>query len=642
MRYAVRDGLGVYSQLKLVSILLFISNALTSSLEPISVPFGSDFIGYDGQWSPAQIRVGNPQQYLSLLPSTTESEAWVVGPAGCDGTSTCSTLRGGLFSSSQSETWQALGAYELGYSSLSQATDNGYYGIETLSFSDAFSVPDQIIAVVNDTSHWIGQLGLGVQKTRFQNNTDYLPFLSSLVQNESMIPSHSYGYTAGAFYKGKSVSGSLTLGGVDTSRFVANDLWFSLGEGYLPSIAVNSLEVFASNRPQYWRANPLRLLSSDQAAVFTIDSNTPFLWFPENVCDHIARVFNLTWNESAQIYTFAEGSSPQTLQDLDLQFTFQLGNSVDSSQNLALNISYDAFNLQLSYPFPGLFESYTREKVNYFPMRRTNNSNQYTIGRSFLQETYLTVDYERNVFALSQALFPDSSQPALLSAIARPKNSTWPGPQNGRSGAEISLGGKIGIAAGMLVVIVAAVMLIWHCTKKRRQLEQLEDDERRPETGLFSVRSRRSARENPAPITTAELYADKRHPAEMVSDSSTSRYELSAISPIEMAAADVSPAFFETRVHTHITQRNDPRSPIELAYKRRQTPSAKENIKHAVEQLDIPAPAYSPLDSEQRSNSISPFTPVGSHPFRGDSDQAISPIKSSSNSRSELDSRLQP
>lgn len=181
----------------LVLLNFFIPRCVAQSGLPIVATPDPSFLGYDGLWSPIRIRVGTPEQYLSLLPSTLGQETWVVGPAGCDGTSLCTTQRGGLFAANQSSTFHERGLYELN----AQDAGYGYYGMDTISLNDNVSVPDQIIALVNSTEHWVGTLGLGVQETRFDGAVNHPPLLSSLAQNGSFIPSHSYGYTAGAIYR---------------------------------------------------------------------------------------------------------------------------------------------------------------------------------------------------------------------------------------------------------------------------------------------------------------------------------------------------------------------------------------------------------------------------------------------------------
>lgn len=604
--------------------------------QAISVDFGSDYFGYDGAWSAAQIRVGSPEQYLSVFPSTTSSETQVAGPSLCDGTSTCASLRGGLFYTKNSTTWQSLGEYQLGYSDLSQTTENGDYGFDNISISDTVSTSKQIIAVVDTLDHWIGNLGLGVKETRFTNDTNYLAFISTLVQNNSAIPSHSYGYTAGASYHGRGVAGSLTLGGIDQLRLASNNFWFDLAAGYIPSAFLRSMEVSASSMPSNWAANPLPLMTQTDTAAFTIDSSTPYLWMPESVCDTIARALNLTWNPTIELYVFNSSSSPQMLSNWGLQFTFRLSNDATSANQIGLPVSYAAFNLQLSYPFPGLFTSYNQSKVNYFPLRRANSTQQYTIGRAFLQEVYLIVDYERNAFQLSPALFPDSGN-TKLADITRPKDSKWPGPGGSTSSAGLSTGAKVGIVIGIVIIAAVLTIAVWFFCRRRRRSHEPLDDSKSQRTGLLSIFSKRSTHKSSDSASATELQADKRHPAEMITDSSTSRYELSAIAPVEMAAGEVPPNFFQERNNAAIAQRNDPRSPIELVQPESRNSISKDGVEENVRSTS-PAPAYTPRDTATRSShGVSPHSPGNvSNGFQSGSDGGVSSVTSPNSHRDRL------
>lgn len=112
----------------------------------------------------------------------------------------CIVKRGGIFKSNESTTWSAIGAYALNFQPA--LGDSGWadYGLDTISIGDSISVPRQIVGVINSTQFLLGSLGLGVVPSSFI--TDNQPtFLSSMVQNQSAIPSHSYGYTAGAYYR---------------------------------------------------------------------------------------------------------------------------------------------------------------------------------------------------------------------------------------------------------------------------------------------------------------------------------------------------------------------------------------------------------------------------------------------------------
>ena len=633
MRFTTIDKL-IVNLLWLHALLIHHADAANS--QPLSVTFGPDFIGYDGKWSPVQVRVGTPEQYVQVFPSTISSETWVAGSKLCTG-STCASLRGGLFYSENSTTWQSLGAYELGYSELSQTTENGDYGFDTLALSDSVAAPTQVIAVVDDNDHWNGHLGLSVEETRFNNETNHLSLISTLVQNSSVIPSHSYGYTAGASYLGAGILGSLTLGGVDTSRFTASDFWFTLASGYKPSVYIQSLTVAATGNPTNWEANPLTLMSQSGAASFVIDTSTPFLWLPQTICDDIATALNLTWDPSIELYIFSNDSSPQSLVPWALEFMFTLADSATTSQTLTLKIPYVAFNLQLSYPFPELYSGYNDSTVSYFPLRRANNTQQYTIGRTFLQETYLIVDYERNACSLSQALFPDSSQQPQLAAIERPKHSTWPGPA-GSTSSSLSTGAKAGLAIGLVVAFVVVAALVGFCCVRRRK-DRDSFDEKSQRKGLLSIFSKRSTVKSSTSGSVAELNADKRHPTELISDSTNSRFELSSTTPAEMAAGEVPPNFFQERVNTRIPQRNDPRSPVELVQPQSRSSINKTGADEQVtERSSSPAPAYSPVEINQRhSQSISPNSPRATrNPFRNGSDNGVSPVTGTNSDRGQI------
>ena len=113
---------------------------------------------------------------------------------------TCEDKRGGIFASNESSSWDNVGFYELGFDLNLEVTGVANYGFDDIALSQDLSVPSQIIAIQNATEFWTGHLGLGVKASNF-TDADQPSFLSNLVQNASVIPSHSYGYTAGAYYR---------------------------------------------------------------------------------------------------------------------------------------------------------------------------------------------------------------------------------------------------------------------------------------------------------------------------------------------------------------------------------------------------------------------------------------------------------
>lgn len=120
----------------------------------------------------------------------------------------CIDARGGTFDISQSETWRPLGGWQLGMNYTGMG-GNGDYGLETLAFVNRVTryttaVDGALVAAINDTDYYQGYIGVGVTQGRFGTNLTN-PFISQLAQTYGTIPSHGYGYTAGAYYRnGKS------------------------------------------------------------------------------------------------------------------------------------------------------------------------------------------------------------------------------------------------------------------------------------------------------------------------------------------------------------------------------------------------------------------------------------------------------
>ncbi|SLM36511.1 Aspartic peptidase domain [Lasallia pustulata] len=465
----------MYIVLCALSIVLLFSTAVAGKPTAISVPVATEFLGYDGNWSPVSIRVGSPPQWVDVLVSTRNQETWVVGPGGCDGTVICRTKRGGLFQRNESSTWHDQGYYNLGLDLQLGFTGNGDYGLDTISLDEQVSVPSQIIGVINSTDYWNGFLGLGVEPTNF-TTVNQLTFLSSMVENQSLIPSHSYGYTAGAYYRGKTVPSSLTVGGYDQNRFIPHDISFELNPAQDPVVALNSISVTAtplpaSNKSTDWSTNPLPLFASFGTAdvgLYTIDSSTSYLWLPETVCENFESALGLTYDDELQLYTFGPNATQHdVLVNWNMTFKFIIADLPGSTKTVTISLPYAAFDLQLSYPFPGLNATASSTATNYFPLRKAANGTQYTIGRAFLQESYLMVDYERNNFSVYQAVFDNNALNNVnLVDISRPRNSTFTGPK--LEGSTLGKPTLIGIIIGAVVLLATILALWFYCLRGRK------------------------------------------------------------------------------------------------------------------------------------------------------------------------------
>lgn len=75
------------------------------------------------------------------------------------------------------------------------------YGLDDLTFgTTGVILPSAIIGSINSTEDFLGYFGLGIVPGNFTTVTP-LAAISGLVEKDAAIPSHSYGFTAGATYR---------------------------------------------------------------------------------------------------------------------------------------------------------------------------------------------------------------------------------------------------------------------------------------------------------------------------------------------------------------------------------------------------------------------------------------------------------
>ena len=249
---------------------------------------------------------------------------------------------------------------------------------------------------------------------------------------------------------------------------------FQLNDAQQPELAINEISVIAqplqdSNVSTGWANDSMTLLGPAEADLFAIDSTTPYLWLPESVCLQFEKAFGLVYDDSVQLYTFGTSTGQhEKLVNMNMTVQFTVADLPGSTKTVSLSLPYAAFDLQLSYPYPGLNLTDASSSINYFPLRKAANHTQYTIGRSFLQETYLMIDYERNNFSIYQATFSQSPLTNMdLVDITRPRNSTFSGPHILKSSA-LSKGEIAGVATGAGVAVILLVVIGVLCIRLRR------------------------------------------------------------------------------------------------------------------------------------------------------------------------------
>ena len=253
---------------------------------------------------------------------------------------------------------------------------------------------------------YIGSLGMSPYPVNFTNFSSPSPSMLTTLRNDNIIPSLSYGYTAGASYLPIPRYGSLTFGGYDSTESSPDNITVAMGPDTNRDLILGISEITSSQDS---------LLPN--CVIAYIDSTVAQIWLPVAACKRFESVFGLIWNADLNLYLVND-----TLHDklviMNPNITFSLNTGlIDADKTIDINFPYASFDLTASYPLVGNTTS------RYFPIRRAQNSSQYTLGRTFLQEAYLTVDYDRSTFSVSQALFPDPGVPANLVPI-HPPNTT--------------------------------------------------------------------------------------------------------------------------------------------------------------------------------------------------------------------------
>ncbi|KAI0439629.1 acid protease [Xylaria telfairii] len=426
------------------------------SLKAVVISPSEYFEGNDGPWSTFNLRVGTPEQDVRAIVSTASPESFVVlSDYGCSTSvfeavpDNCAVSRGMLFNPNQSSSWHELGLFGINQDGVGLEANLGYsqratFATEKLGLGlTGPSLDNQTIAgIATPEPFYLGLFGLNNQPVNFTSlgNFSSPSFLTTLKDN-GVIPSLSWSYTAGAKYRLKQVYGQLILSGYDTSRFVENSASFSMADDITRDLVV------ALQSISYSGSTSATLLS-DPIDIF-IDSTDPNLWLPQDVCNAFETAFGLTLDNTTGLYLVNE-TYHNTLLNSDAEVTFRLSDVSSGGEAVRIVLPYAAFDLTAESPL-------VENTSYYFPLKRAANSTQYTLGRTFLQEAYLSADYERRVFNVSACSWVAGAEETVITIPSKGSCAS----QDGCSphlGNNTSLGG--GAIAGIVIGAVIAALLI--------------------------------------------------------------------------------------------------------------------------------------------------------------------------------------
>ena len=452
------------------------------------------------------------------------------------------TARGFLANASTS--WSSQGTHMIGTNLPINQTIQAQYGLDTVGLgadsSTGLTLDSSIVAGIPAVPYYLGQLGL--KPSNSSGPTRGRQSLTSQLISNGLIPSSSFGYSAGALYRPGPMFGSLTLGGYDNSRLIPNDMTFAITDFNQLRIPLHAIT--SSGNLQ----NNVTLLSNNITAL--IDTTTPFHWLPITVCEAFEAAFGLTWDQNTSLYLVNDTIHEKLLiNNPSVTFSFwgDLARPAASSlPNAPINITlpYGAFDLQASVPiYPN--------GTNYFPIRRATNDSQYTVGRAFFQEAYLTVDYEAGNFSVSQAKFPTTPNPDIITINHHDMTSNSSSSMStSRHTHALSDGSIAGIVIGACAAVALLFSLLFFFLRSRRRRMTSSHSERRPsKSSLTSGETSPTATVGWPQISTLQ---------EMSSSADTDRGQ--------NLSAPTSPATFVSPISTYMSTMSKPlpKLPVEL------------------------------------------------------------------------------
>ncbi|TVY73139.1 hypothetical protein LSUE1_G008117 [Lachnellula suecica] len=457
---------------------------------PLVVPPSQSWDGNDGPWSSFSLRVGTPPLNLNVMLSTASNQPLVVLPEGCLATdpSDCPNSRGRLFQTNLSSSYyvpswirnnnSTKGIFSIGIDTNLGLSGDGAYGYDNVSYGVGTpSLSDQLVGGISTKDFFLGLLGVNPSATTFSENRNPVPSYLTSLKTQNLIPSLSYGYTAGNQYRFNKVLGSLTLGGFDASLFEPNDLTVDFSALSNLMIDVNKITMSSANGGNI-------TLGSTSFPAF-IDSTVPYLYLPVAVCQQFEDAFGIVYDTASELYLVNDTSHTKLLsQAANITFTLT---TATSKVLVDIVLPYQAFDLIAQWP---LVQNDTR----YFPLKRAANNTQTTLGRAFLQEAYLIADYERSNFSIYQRKWEANTE-ANIQTISLPSSSppTQPAAQK-----KLGIGIVIAIAVGGAVLCAAGIAGLIFILRRRNQ--------NRCPPGPPSTVPQSSPRPSPSPLSFDTYY----------------------------------------------------------------------------------------------------------------------------------------
>jgi hypothetical protein len=326
------------------------------------------------------------------------------------------------------------------------------------------SLDNSTVTLITTGDFVLGTLGINPRPTNFtgMDDGDRSTSLTSLLYDQNLIPSLSYSYSAGAKYRFNGVLGSLTLGGYDDAAYEPGT---NLTTGFYFD-DTRDLTVGLQAITSTTSSGNTSLLPTP--GLYLIDSTVSQNYLAQDACAAFEKAFGLVLDTDTNLYLL-NNSQHDNLLALNPNVTFTLGALASGGPTIDITFPYAAFDLNVSYPYNSSY---------YFPIVPTTNSTQNTLGRQFLQEAYITVDYQRGNFSVWPRKWDVNAQKHIVSIV--PPNSTDPSTP-GSSGTAtsdkkssvISTGAIVGIVIGVIAILaIIGGFIFWKRKQKKRREEE--------------------------------------------------------------------------------------------------------------------------------------------------------------------------
>jgi hypothetical protein len=370
-----------------------------------------------------------------------------------------------------SQSWKAEGETDVlrltGLQTLSnenRTMSEQPYGTDwiTLNMSDdspgrAIPISPQTVAGTDSKTFFMALFGLSNEAFTLAGR-ESTSFQSRWSDGQKSLLGASLSYTAGCFARGWPAS--LVLGGYDSTRFdptttleinLRNNTSLTDTNQFTVNVTAITIMFDRTISSDNNDDNPQDVPVNVEAGMtVNIDPVTPQIWLPQSACDAFERAFRLQWDDNASLY-FVNQSTHDWLLQTNQSVMFSLSSSRSNSVVQNYTLPYrTVFDLNITYPYVDSW-SY------YFPLKRGSRPNQYVLGRAFLQETHISVDYDGGYFNLSQAT-PGSDQKNFVAIT--------PKPDVPNRSSRLAPGVYVGIGAGASIFVIAVGLLALSWTKK--------------------------------------------------------------------------------------------------------------------------------------------------------------------------------